>query len=211
MGFEVLPQSGAGIRVAFEFGAKFADAEEVGGDFAGGAAREFAHQRNGAFAGDADIALEDAPSFLQESLKAGGMEFDIGGGEAFADLTGDAEEDIGDIYVGHNEIFAGVEIDYMKAFAFEVVLEFAEFGGFAAADVSGEELMASIFAGNGAIEFIDEADGCASAASGSGEVNVVVAIDLVGDNEGFVGVAGLEEFEWVEVHRFVDWWSFGFD
>jgi hypothetical protein len=89
--------------------------------------------------------LEDAPSFLEESLKACGIEFDFGGGEAFTDLTGDGEEDVGYVYVGHDEVFAGVEIDDVKALAFEFVFEFAEFGGFAAADVSCKELMAAIF------------------------------------------------------------------
>ena len=84
----------------------------------------------------------------------------------------------------------------MKAFAFEFVFEFAEFGGFAAADVSCKELMAAIVAtGNGAIEFVDEADGFAFAASGGGEVDVVAAVCFVGDDEGFVGVAGFKEFD----------------
>ncbi|WP_287722391.1 hypothetical protein [Microcystis sp. M158S2] len=94
----------------------------------------------------------------------------------------------------------------MKALAFEFVFEFAEFGGFAAADVSCKELMASIFAGNGATEFIDEANGFAfAAASGGSEVDVVAAVCFVGDDEGFVGVAGFEKFERIEGHGFVDW------
>ena len=142
---------------------------------------------------------------MEESLKACGIKFDFGGGEAFADLAGDGEEDIGYVYVGHNEVFAGVEIDDVKAFAFEFVFEFAEFGGFAAADVSCKELMAAIVAtGNGAIEFVDEADGFAFAASGGGEVNVIAAIGFVGDDKGFVRVAGFEKFERVEGHGFVD-------
>jgi hypothetical protein len=40
-------------------------------------------------------------------------------------LAGDGEEDVGYVYVGHDEVFAGVEIDDVKAFAFEIVLEFA--------------------------------------------------------------------------------------
>jgi hypothetical protein len=104
---------------------------------------------------------------LEESLKACGIKFDFGGGEAFANLAGDGEEDVGYVYVGHDEVFAGVKIDDVKALAFEFVFEFAEFGGFAAADVSCKELMAAIVAtGNGAIEFVDEADGFAFAASG---------------------------------------------
>jgi hypothetical protein len=50
LGFEVLAQSGACVGVAFEFGAKFADAEEVGGDFACGAGGDFADQGNVTFA-----------------------------------------------------------------------------------------------------------------------------------------------------------------
>ena len=50
MGFEVLAQSGACVGVAFEFGAKFADAEKVGGDFACGAGGDFTDQGNVAFA-----------------------------------------------------------------------------------------------------------------------------------------------------------------
>ncbi len=118
--------------------------------------------------------MEDAPSFLEESLKACGIEFDFGGGEAFANLAGDGEEDVGYVYVGHDEVFAGVKIDDVKALAFEFVFEFAEFGGFAAADVSCKELMAAIVAtGNGAIEFVDEADIFAFAASSLCEVDVV--------------------------------------
>ena len=144
-------------------------------------------------------------------MKACGIEFDFGGGEAFADLTGDGEEDVGYVYIGHDEVFAGVEINDVKAFALEFVFEFAEFGGFAAADVSCKELMAAIVAtGNGAIEFVDEADGFAFAASGGGEVDVVVAICFVGDDEGFVGIASFEKFKRVEGHGFVDGWSFGF-
>jgi hypothetical protein len=147
---------------------------------------------------------------LEESLKACGVEFDFGGDEAFTDLAGDGEEDVGYVYVGHDEVFAGVEIDDVKALTFEFVFEFAEFGGFAAADVSCKELMASIFAGNGATEFVDEADGFAFAASGGGEVDVVVAICFVGDDKGFIGVASFEKFERVEGHVFVDWWSLKF-
>jgi hypothetical protein len=63
--------------------------------------------------------------------------------------------------------------------------------------------MAAIVAtGNGAIEFVDEADGFAFAASGGGEVDVVAAICFVGDDEGFVGVASFEKFDWIEVHDF---------
>ena len=148
---------------------------------------------------------------MEESLKACGIKFDFGGGEAFADLAGDGEEDVGYVYIGHDEVFAGVEINDVKAFALEFVFEFAEFGGFAAADVSCKELMAAIVAtGNGAIEFVDEADGFAFAASGGGEVDVVVAICFVGDDEGFVGIASFEKFKRVEGHGFVDGWSFGF-
>ena len=50
MGFEVLAQSGACVGVAFEFGAKFADAEEVGGNFACAAGGDFADKRNITFA-----------------------------------------------------------------------------------------------------------------------------------------------------------------
>jgi hypothetical protein len=50
LGFEVLAQSGACVGVAFEFGAKFADAEEVGGDFACAAGGDFADQGNVTFA-----------------------------------------------------------------------------------------------------------------------------------------------------------------
>lgn len=50
LGFEVLAQSGACVGVAFEFGAKFADAEEVSGDFACGAGGDFADQGNVTFA-----------------------------------------------------------------------------------------------------------------------------------------------------------------
>lgn len=143
---------------------------------------------------------------MEESLKACGVEFDFRISEAFADLASNGEEDVGYVYVGHDEVFTGVEIDDVKALAFEFVFEFAEFGGFAAADVSCKELMAAIVAtGNGAIEFVDEADGFAFAASGGGEVDVVVAIGFVGDDEGFVGVASFEKFEWVEGHGFVDW------
>lgn len=140
---------------------------------------------------------------MEESLKACGVECDFGIGEAFADLAGDGEEDVGYVYVGHDEIFAGVEIDDVKAFAFEFVFEFAEFGGFAAADVSCKELMAAIVAtGNGAIEFVDEADGFAFAASGGGEVDVVAAVCFVGDDEGFIGVASLKKFDGIETHNF---------
>jgi hypothetical protein len=40
--FEVLAQSGACVGVAFEFGAKFADAEKVGSEFACSATADFA-------------------------------------------------------------------------------------------------------------------------------------------------------------------------
>ncbi len=69
--------------------------------------------------------MEDAPSFLEESLKACGIEFNFCGGEAFADLAGDGEENIGYVYVGHDEVFAGVEIDDVKALVLEIILEFS--------------------------------------------------------------------------------------
>ena len=50
MRFELLAQSGTYVGVAFEFGAKFADAEEVGGDFACIAGGDFADQGNVVFA-----------------------------------------------------------------------------------------------------------------------------------------------------------------
>ena len=62
--------------------------------------------------------------------------------------------------------------------------------------------MASIFAGNGATEFVDEADGFAFATSGGGEVDVIAAIGSVGDDEGFVGVASLKKFDCFEIHGF---------
>ena len=62
--------------------------------------------------------------------------------------------------------------------------------------------MASIFAGNGATEFVDDADGFAFAASGGGEVDVIAAVCFVGDDEGFVGIAGFEKFDGIEVHGF---------
>ena len=66
--------------------------------------------------------------------------------------------------------------------------------------------MAAIVAtGNCAIEFVDEADVFAFAASGGGEVDVVAEIGFVGDDEGFAGVASLKEFDGIEGHGFMDW------
>lgn len=180
LGFEVLAQAGAGVGATAEFGAEFAEAE-VDGSFAGGFGGDGADARDFGFTSEIEFALEDGPGFVEDALESGGFEMDVGDREAFADLTGDGEEEVGDVYVGHHEVFAGVEVDDVVALLFEVVLQFAEFGGFAAADVSGEEVVAAIVAaGDGAVEFVGEAGGGGFAAAGGGEVDVETAIALVG-------------------------------
>lgn len=55
--------------------------------------------------------MQDIPGVVEDAAKSGGFEVDIGGNEAFVDLAGDGEEDIGDIDVGHDQVFAGVDVD----------------------------------------------------------------------------------------------------
>jgi hypothetical protein len=132
---------------------------------------------------------------------AGGIEVDVGIGEAFVNLAGDGEEEVGNIYVVHDEIFAGVEVDDVVALLFEVVLKFAQFGGFATADVSGEEVVAAVVAaGDGAKKFVDEASGVCTDATSAGEVDVEAAIACASQNEGFTRVAGFGELNGVEGH-----------